>query len=84
MPYTHRHRAKTAPATTFIPLFEEMQEIQEQRSRENRKNLVAATMAIQQPFKFDERERVKREKKVVMVLQEVVDVCRQKFSADKN
>jgi len=58
--YEHRHRAKTAPATTFIPLFKEINEMNEQRSRENRKNAFAITMAIQKPFTFDKREKIKK------------------------
>nr|XP_039253885.1 protein FAM161B-like [Styela clava] len=58
-----RVRAKDPPAHTFLPLYEEIMERQEQRSRMNRENAVKATQAMIKPFSFMEREKMKEMEK---------------------
>ena len=57
-------RARDPPAHIYLPLYEEMCERREQRSRFNRENSVATTMALQKPFSFAERDEHKRRIKV--------------------
>jgi len=55
-----RVRAREPPAHVYLPLYEEMKERREQRSRFNRENAIATLVATQKPFSFDERDERKR------------------------
>jgi len=54
--FGHRHRAKSAPATTFVPLYDEMNERMRERREAVRENAVGVTAAMQRPFSFDKRD----------------------------
>jgi len=62
--FEHRHRAKSAPATTFVPLYDEMNERMKERREVIRENAVNVTMAMQQPFSFDKRDAENKIRKV--------------------
>lgn len=51
-----RIRARDPPTHIYLPLYEEMCERREQRSRFNKQTSVSATLAIQKPFSFAERD----------------------------
>lgn len=58
-----RIRPKEPPAHTYLPLYQEIMERQEQRSRMNREHAERTLQAVVKPFSFMERERVKQKEK---------------------
>ena len=60
-------QARDPPTHTYLPLYEEMCERREQRSRFNKETSVAATLALQKPFSFAERDERKLKIKVSSV-----------------
>lgn len=59
-----RLRAQDPPAHIYLPLYSEIVERQEQRSRFNRKNAISTLVALQKPFSFAERDEKKLKEKV--------------------
>ena len=57
-------RAREPPSHIYLPLYEEMCERREQRSRFNRESSIAATLAIQKPFSFAERDAARLKERV--------------------
>ena len=58
-------RAREPPSHIYLPLYEEMCERREQRSRFNKETSMATTVAMQKPFSFAERDEKQLEQKVV-------------------
>ena len=58
-------RAREPPSHIYLPLYEEMCERREQRSRFNKETSMATTVAMQKPFSFAERDEKRLEQKVV-------------------
>ena len=59
-------KAREVPAHTYLPMYEEFRERQEQRSRFNKENSYAMTRAMQKPFSFAERDERRRAEKVYL------------------
>ncbi|KAJ8002132.1 hypothetical protein DPEC_G00176650 [Dallia pectoralis] len=59
-----KFRASPAPAHVHLPLYEELNERNEERRRSMREREQQRLRSIQQPFSFLERERLKREEQL--------------------